>query len=407
VTAVALDRRADVRTTNGNRPPERPDGLTDDQWARTLRIYAERRYESDEEPEPTSWVPVDLTDALKGNDIEPPIYLARSDGLCMFYAGRVHSLNGESESLKSWAALLACKQAIDKGDDVLYIDYEDDARGIVTRLRALGLRPEEILGHFVYIRPDEPLRTRHDEGTVGAVDLLAVLKSRRFALAVVDGVTEAMTTEGLDLISNADIATWMRRLPRRIARTGAAVAVIDHLPKDRTNQGRGGVGGQHKLSGLDGASYKFTLLKYFFRAPGSEPVEGRAFITVEKDRPGFIRGHVVDDKVGNLTLTAYPDGGVSGSIEAPTEDEAVDRKVVERILTYLAIYDGSSLRKIEDGVTGKGPAIRDALKWMTDPAQNLVRVVLKGCSHLHWLTDAGRAWPEPLGRALEGDAVDF
>ena len=247
-----MSKEADriLAATNGSRP----DGLSDAEWTAFEQIRTEGRYEvPEEETEPTSWAPVDLTSALQGDDIEPPIYLARSDGLCMFYAGRVHALNGESETLKSWAALLGCKQAIDKGDNVLYIDFEDDARGIVTRLRALGLSAEEILEHFCYIRPDEPLRTRHDEGTVGAADLLAVLESRRFALAVVDGVTEAMTTEGLELLSNADIATWMRRLPRRIARTGAAVAVIDHLPKDRTNQGRGGVGGQHKLSGLDGA----------------------------------------------------------------------------------------------------------------------------------------------------------
>jgi hypothetical protein len=393
-----LDRvRAEAKAvTNGKHLPVRPDDMTDADWERLEAIYSEGRYEApDEERETTSWAPVDLTSALQGDDIEPPIYLARSDGLCMFYAGRVHSLNGESESLKSWAALLGCKQAIDKGLDVLYVDYEDDASGIVTRLRALGLGAEEILEHFVYLRPDEPLRTRHDEPTVGSVDLLAVLESRRFALAVVDGVTEAMTTEGLDLLSNSDIASWMRRLPRRIARTGAAVAVIDHLPKDRTNQGRGGVGGQHKLSGLDGASYKFTLLKYFARAFGSEPVEGRAFITVEKDRPGYIRGRCLEDKLGTLALTAYPDGGVCGTIDTPTEGEATDKKVVERILAYLATYDGASKNAIETGVTGNVAAIRTALTWMTDPFQALVRVELKGCSHLHYLTDAGRAWPEP------------
>jgi hypothetical protein len=405
--SAAYDDLARVRAeakvqANGKRPPARPDGCSDADWQRLEAMYAEGRYEApDEEIEPTSWAPVDLTDALEGSDIEPPIYLARSDGLCMFYAGRVHSLNGESETLKSWAALLGCKQAIDKGDDVLYIDYEDDARGIVTRLRALGLRGEEILEHFVYIRPDEPLRTRHDEPTVGSVDLLAVLESRRFALAVVDGVTEAMTTEGLDLLSNSDIATWMRRLPRRIARTGTAVAVIDHLPKDRTNQGRGGVGGEHKLSGLDGASYKFTLLKYFARAFGSDPVEGRAFITVEKDRPGYIRGRCVEDKLGTLTLTAWPDGGVSGSIEVPAEGEATDKKLVERILAYLATYDGASKNAIETSITGNNLAIRATLNWMTDPSQSLVRVEPKGCSHLHYLTDAGRSWPEPPGTSFE------
>jgi hypothetical protein len=393
-----LERRAGV-STNGNRPPERPAaGYTDTEWAQVERIYAEGRYEApDEEPEPTSWVPVDLVGALDATDIEPPAILERSDGLCLLYTGRVHAFQGESESLKSWAALLACRQVIQGEGSVLFVDFEDDARGVVSRLQALGLRREEILARFVYIRPDEPLRTRHDEATGGAEDLRRVLAGRRFALAVVDGVTEAMTAEGLELISNTDVAIWMRRLPRHLARTGASVVVIDHLTKDRTNQGRYSIGAQHKLAGLDGAAYKFQLVHYFSRATGSEPVDGRAVITVEKDRPGYVRGRTIDDKVGMLHLTAYPDGGVSGSIEEPTEGGESDRKVIERILAYLSVYDGSSLRGVEANVDGKGTAIREALRWMTDPIRGLVRVELKGCAHLHWLTEAGRAWPEPVG----------
>jgi hypothetical protein len=375
--------------------------MTDVEWERLQKIYVEDRYADDQGPGQTSWVPVDLTDILKGADIEPPVILERSDGLCLLYAGRVHTFQGESETLKSWAALLACPPVIRKGGNVLYVDYEDDAKGIVGRLRALGLCPEEIREHFVYIRPDEALRTRRDEPTDGANDLRRVLAERSFALAVVDGVTEAMTTEGLDLMGNTDVAIWMRGLPKHLARMGPAVVVIDHLPKDRTNQGGYAIGAQHKLSGLDGATYKFQIVHYFSRATGTEPVEGRAAITVEKDRVGFMRGHCPDDKVGDLVLTAYPDGGVSGSIEVPTEGASHDRKVVERILAYLTTYDGASKNAIETSVIGKDSAIREALVWMTELAQGLVRVEKKGCSHLHYITDAGRAWPEPSRTSFE------
>ncbi len=380
-------------SANGKRPSVRPDGLSDADWQRLEAIYAEGRYEApEEEAEPTSWAPVDLTGALDATDVEPPSFLKRSDGLCLLYPGRVHAFQGESESLKSWAALLACSQVLDAGGDVLYIDFEDDARGVVSRLLALGLGREQILEHFVYLRPDEPLADRQDKGTAAAVALRSLLAGRSFALAVVDGVTEAMTTEGLDLISNSDVATWMRRLPRRLARSGAATVVIDHLPKDRTNQGRYSVGAQHKLSGLDGAAYKFTLLKYFARAFGSDPVEGRAFITVEKDRPGYIRGRCVEDKLGTLNLTAYPDGGVSGSIDIPTEAGARDQRVIERILAYLAVYDGASKNSVETNIDARHSAVRDALTWMTTSDPVLVTVELKGRSHLHHLADAGREW---------------
>jgi hypothetical protein len=391
MSAPTIPTAAPPATTNGKRPPKRPDGCSDAEWERLEAIYAEGRYESpDDEPEPTSWAPVDLTSALQGDDVEPPACLERSDGLRLLYPGRVHAFQGESESLKSWAALLACQQEIAAGNDVLYIDFEDDARGIVTRLRALGLSAEEILARFVYLRPDEPLRTRHDEPTPAGGDLQQVLADRSFALVVIDGVTEAMTIEGLDLMSNADVATWMRRLPRRLARSGAAVVVIDHLPKDRTNQGRYSLGAQHKLSGLDGAAYKFQLVHYFSRALGTDPVDGRAVISVEKDRPGYVRGRCIEDKVGELHLTSYPDGGVTGDIDAPTGTGQPDAKLLERVLGYLAVYDGSSKNAIELGVEGRGTAIRDALAWVV--SSSLVTVELKGRSHLHWLTEDGRTW---------------
>jgi hypothetical protein len=341
--------------------------------------------------EPTSWSAVDLREALSGVDVEPPSVLQRTDGLCLLYPSRVHAFQGESESLKSWAAQFATKQTIAAGGDVLYIDFEDDAAGVVARLLALGLASAEIAAHLVYIRPDEPLRTRYDEATRAAADLAQAFAARSFALCIIDGVTEAMTTEGLDLLSNADIATWMRRLPRRIAKTGAAVVVIDHLPKDRMNQGRYAIGGQHKLAGLTGAAYKFVVTRYFSRAAGTTPVEGRVLITVEKDRPGYVRGRAIEDKIAELHLTSYPDGGVSASLEPPMEGGEVDDRVARRIVDFLSVYDGSSKNKIELGVEGNAKAIRSALSWMADPMHGWVRVEPKGLSHLHWLTPIGRS----------------
>jgi hypothetical protein len=338
---------------------------------------------------PTSWAPVDLTDALARVDVDPPTLFERSDGLCLLYPGRTHAFQGESESCKSWAAQLAVKQTIQRGENCLYIDFEDDAAGVVSRLFALGLAADEIAAHFVYIRPDEPLNGRHGEATPASSDLLTALEGGRFALVVIDGVTEAMATEGLVLTDNGDIAVWMRRLPRRLARTGAAVVVVDHVTKDRMSQGRYAIGGQHKLAGLTGAAYKFTLTKWFSRATGSEPVEGRVLISVEKDRPGYVRGRANEDKVGELRLTSWPDGGVSAAIDLVVAGAVTDQKMLSRILEHLAIYDGSSKNGIEGAVEGKAAVIRETLSWMAE--RGWVRVERKGAGHLHWLTDIGRA----------------
>ena len=92
------------------------------------------------------------------------------------------------------------------------------------------------------------------------------------------------------------------------------------------------LGGQHKLAGLTGAAYKFTTAKFFTRATGSEPVVGRVIITVEKDRPGYVRGRTDEGRVGQLVLTSYPDGKVTAELLQLTEESSIDRKVVDRIL---------------------------------------------------------------------------
>jgi AAA domain-containing protein len=104
-----------------------------------------------------------------------------------------------------------------EGGDVLYLDFEDDENGVVARLRALGVEVETIAAHLVYLRPDEALHDRRGNATPAAADFAEVVATRDYRLAVIDGVTEAMTTEGLELIDNADVARWIRMLPKRLA----------------------------------------------------------------------------------------------------------------------------------------------------------------------------------------------
>ena len=74
----------------------------------------------------TSWVPVDATPYLDGTYQPPePSHLLRTDGLGLFYPGRINLLFGESEVGKGWVALAAVAQALAAGDAVLYLDLED------------------------------------------------------------------------------------------------------------------------------------------------------------------------------------------------------------------------------------------------------------------------------------------
>src|SRR5665648_344953 len=102
-----------------------------------------------------SWQPVDLTSYLDGTHTPVvPTLLERTDGICLFYPGLVHSLHGESESGKSLVAQYLAAQQIKAGNDVLFIDFESDAATVTDRLLMLGATPEAIREHFHYIHPE-------------------------------------------------------------------------------------------------------------------------------------------------------------------------------------------------------------------------------------------------------------
>ena len=115
---------------------------------------------------------------------------------------------------------------------MLYIDFEDDEGGVVGRLIALGADPAWIRARFCYLRPTIALNA-----PIHAADLSEVISNHRFTLAVIDGITEAMTIHGFNPNDNKDIATFGRSLPRPLANCGLATVCLDHVTKTLTAAG--------------------------------------------------------------------------------------------------------------------------------------------------------------------------
>ena len=248
--------------------------------------------------ERTSWWPVNLAPLFDGTHQPPtPTVMTREDGQHLLYPGKCHAFNGESESGKTWAALIACVQELDAGGTVLYLDFEDTADTVVTRLLALGAKPDHILGRFAYIQPSEPVFTADLRFTPANADLAETLEQHTFTLAVIDGVTEAMTMHGLSLEANADYARFHGALPRRLALAGAAVVQIDHVTKNAETRGRYAIGAQHKLAAMDGAVFSFNN-----KLPFGLGRHGWSEVTVVKDRPGQIRQHAKGKRIYDLHL---------------------------------------------------------------------------------------------------------
>ena len=279
----------------------------------------------------------------------------------MFYAGRVNGLIGESESGKTWLALLAVCQELDAGHHVLYVDPEDTAPGVIDRLRALGATDEQLATQLAYINPDEPL------STIPLADFREISAARPWSLVVVDGVNAAMTLLGLEMNDNTDATRFAQAVLRPLTSTGAAVVVVDHLPKNN-GESKGGIGAQAKRAMMTGCSIRVVVTNPFGRG-----LTGELALTIDKDRPGHVRGNSAQAKHVGTAVLASDGTKMTVTVNAPSSTAAVpssDRenfrptRVMGEVSRWLAGTDGDtgwSGRQIISGVGRKRDVVLAAL----------------------------------------------
>ena len=335
-----------------------------------------------------SWEPIDLTAALSGQRESRPELLERTDGKHLIYAGKMHWIMGEPESMKSFMAQLATAQVIEAGLDVVYLDYEDTEFGVVERLLAMGVEAQAISDHLSYIRPDTQIGSGRERITAAEARFMETLDARHYTLAVLDGVTESVALEGLDLNDNTDIADWLQRIPKRMARTGAACIVIDHVTKAVDGRGRYALGGGHKLAGLDGVSYTVEVIAPLSRAE-HEAVTGKARIIVGKDRPGWVRSVSKERKYpGTLEVTAWPDGTLTAAITNDVIEPQPPMEVIADVLRVLNTFGGEdSEGHLVKHCDHPEAAIVEAVRWLLD--KQWVEADKKGNSTIYRVTTKG------------------
>ena len=281
----------------------------------------------------TGWERIDLFPWLQGPmpDDSPKLGV-RTDGVRVLYPGRIHAINGEPESGKTWLAQFLAAQELAGGHKVLYLDYEDGPAAFASRMAALGVPARIVVTALHYHRIEAPWSEE-------ARAVLATATANGFSLAVIDGVTEAMAACGLDPLGNADVAKWWAMLPKPLTRSGAAVLIIDHVAKDREGRGRWALGAQHKLSAVDGAAFALET-----RAPFGRGKRGSSTIFIRKDRPGWLRQNALGDRLAEFTLISA-NRAVTASLEPCVPYDHHAMLDISRILAQIGQATSAQLRE--------------------------------------------------------------
>lgn len=351
-----------------------------------------------------SWLPVDLTAYLDGSYVAvEPTLLRRADGVALLYPGLVHSFHGESESGKSLLLQIEAARLVAEGEDVLFIDFESDAASVGHRLVTFGAPADAVLKHFHYVRPQSSPDANLDERSA-----FTALLEQRYALAVIDGVTDALTIFNFKTKENDDITAWMRSFPRRIAdRTGAAVALVDHVTKDSDTRGRFAIGGQAKMNGLTGAAYTVDIGETL-----GQGMRGEIVLRIAKDRVGRVRPHCgpmrKSDRTQEAARVVVDSRGPSPivSINPQRDNSAAEvggpggfrpTVLMERLSLAAERSEGLSKNKLADEAAGKNRKVTlDAIDLLVDEGY-LRRESGAGNSHRHYSV-------RPYRRAV--DALD-
>lgn len=304
--------------------PEPADGGEGDDELPESAVDEERGRDPLEE-RVSSWASVDLGPYLSGEVTPPePTVLRRTDGQALFYAGKVNSLFGQSESAKSWIALHAGVREMKLGERVMYLDLEDDPVTTIARLRALGSSDEDLKMLFRYVHPETPIasmqRSRYgkpdatDEGRMSQSVFQALVDKFDPTLIIVDGMTVLYGLHGLDTNDSmgTDVITgWLKSMTRGSRTT---VIVIDHTSKGG-GPGSAPIGSQHKTAMVQGSSLRADAIDR--PMPGAK---GLVRLIVSKDRPGAVRAASTSDKeqiAADITIDSTTEGRTDITVESP------------------------------------------------------------------------------------------
>jgi hypothetical protein len=300
-----------------------------------------------EAPRPHSWISNNLL------EMEAHPYGAPTIG-GLLYPGLRTLLSGETESMKTWFALMLAKEEMQAGHPVAWADLDAMGPGeILLRLRSLGVADDLIARRFCYKEPTERLAGGR------LLDVCEEIEERGVRMFVLDAFNAVLRLHGLDPNKTPDVEAFWFEIADAIGRAGAAPVLLDHVPKNPDARGKYAYGSERKASGAS-VHIGFDLLEALTRGG-----RGRSILKTNKDRPA----HLPRPRIGTLVLEsdgyaiAYriePDHSHSGDKFRPTH-------LMEKVSAWLELQgEPVSRRTVERAISGKGEAVRAALNVLAE-----------------------------------------
>jgi len=286
-----------------------------------------------------------------------PTMLAREDGAFLLYEGKLNWLAGPPESQKSYLAVLALVQEMEKSRPVVYVDFEESdgitmGERLVAVSTARGITADQLLAWTQ--GPDRLFYYTNAQTLTSKVrsKVLHVVQKFKAGLVVLDGCAAAMGAANLEEDKAKDVSLWLSGSVWPFVSAGAGVLVIDHVVKSASAAGTSGFAARSpRGSGAKLAAVSGVTLMAEPKEAGSAFTEGRVEVSITKDRPGRVR--VI--KRGTRRLAGM-------LISTPLNVDGIEA-------THLRVVDP------EDDTDGETAAEERRAKWRRVAAQQISKAL--------------------------------
>ena len=303
------------------------------------------------------WADVDIERALTEPPVMPALY-ERTDGTPLLYPASVHWITAEPESGKTWMLLHATAQVLSTGGHVTLLDYENGLP-LLERLLLLGVPREKLIRQL-------HLKSMPPSWVDAQPRLLSEIQSTGSRLVGIDSCQSCMASANLDPIDNYDVLRFYD-FARRLTIGGAAVTLLDHLPKSSTASERYPLGAGQKLAQ---ATVAIGVQKRSQFAPGRT---GVAALYLHKDRHGSLRKAAEDvsdyQMIGSFELISDP---LTGQCDASLRPYAETTRYVESAPMTALPYQ--VMQRVTDLLIDEGTLTQAYLEQRIDATNTEVKL---------------------------------